>query len=105
MFKSGPFGHQGVMTAFARHSIGRWEDDTLVVATIGFSLSGYRGSIHSEENHTVERFTLEDNGQALRRSCVGEDPLFYGEPRTGEDVVNVSDYPWEHYTCDDCTVE
>ena len=90
---------------FAGHSIGAWEGDVLVVDTIGFTISGYRGRIHSEEYHTVERFSLEDNGLALRRSYVAEDPLFLTEPRTGEDVVFLSDYPWELYACDDRTVE
>ena len=76
-----------------------------MVDTIGFTISGYRGRIHSEEYHTVERFSLEDNGLALRRSYVAEDPLFLTEPRTGEDVGYLSDYPWELYACDDRTVE
>jgi hypothetical protein len=95
----------GLEPGFTGHSIGKWEGDELVVDTIGFTMSGYRGAIHSEEFHTVERFALEEGGQALKRSYVAEDPLFYAEPRTGEDIVYPSDYPWELYACDDRTVE
>ena len=45
------------------HSIGWWEGDTLVVDTIGFNEGFWldrRGSPHTEQLHTVERFTRKD---------------------------------------------
>ena len=95
----------GLEPSFAGHSIGKWEGDELVVDTIGFTMSGYRGAIHSKELHTVERFTLEENDQALKRRYVAEDSLFYAEAQVGEDIVYPSDYPWELYACDDRTIE
>ncbi len=93
--------------SWAGHSIGHWEDDVLVVDTVGFTnFSGNRGT-HSEQFHAVERFSLDGSGEdlALVRSYMGEDALFWAGQQTGEDSVNISDYPWEPYACDDRSVE
>ena len=42
------------------HSIGRWEGDTLVIDTVGFNdlfWFSFQGHPHSEQLHTIERFT------------------------------------------------
>ena len=93
--------------SWAGHSIGNWEDGVLVVDTVGFTaISGGRGT-HSEEFHAVERFTPDHETGSITRSYVAEDPMFWaeGQQQTGEDVVFLSDYPWESYACDDRTVE
>src|SRR5688572_21233908 len=49
------------------HSIGRWEDDVLVVDTIGFEsgiLSADGRLPHSDRLHVVERFSLDLDGRA-----------------------------------------
>jgi hypothetical protein len=46
---------------FNGHSIGHWEDDTLVVDTVGFTTDtslGGGGMRHSDKMHIVERFRL-----------------------------------------------
>jgi hypothetical protein len=63
------------------HSIGRWEGDTLVIDTVGYNDKFWfdsRGTPHTEQLHTVERwtrtswgriendFTLEDPGALTR---------------------------------------
>jgi hypothetical protein len=57
-------------------SVGRWEGDTLVVDTIGFNdktwISGI-GTIHTEQMHVVERYTLNDDGSMTWEATV-EDP-------------------------------
>ena len=96
-----------VAPSWAGHSIGHWEDGVLVVDTAGFTaVSGRRGT-HSEAFHAVERFTLDHEAGSVTRSYVAEDPMFWaeGQQQTGEDVVFLSDYPWESYACDDRTVE
>jgi hypothetical protein len=63
-------------------SVGRWEGDTLVVDTIGFNdktwLAG-GASIHSEELHVVERYTLNDDN-SLTLQVMVEDPVALEKP-------------------------
>jgi hypothetical protein len=47
------------------HSIGRWEGDTLVVDTVGYNDKFWidrRGTPHTEQMHTIERFTRPNYG-------------------------------------------
>jgi len=66
---------------FMGESIGHWEDDTLVVDTIGFNdktwLAG--GSIHSEDLHVVERYTPTADGR-IHYEAVAEDPKMLTQP-------------------------
>jgi hypothetical protein len=63
-------------------SIGKWENDTLVVDTIGFNtktqLSGFR---HSEKLHIVERFSRPDFN-TLHYEATLEDPEVFVRPWT-----------------------
>jgi hypothetical protein len=90
----------------AGHSIGRWEDNTLVVDTVGFSegflLAGGGGlAKHSEAMHALERFTYDPQTQGLTRTYTAEDPLYFTGVYSGEDVVFVSDVPFEPYACEE----
>jgi hypothetical protein len=88
----------------AGHSIGRWEDDVLVVDTVGFKpgvLSADTSTMHSEELHVVERFTLDRERMALRREYVATDPLYFTGEYRGADVAYPADLPWEPPTCND----
>jgi hypothetical protein len=92
------------------HSIGKWEDDVLVVDTIGYTLaqatpSLSRGPVHSEQLHTVERYTLDAENLAIHRSYIAEDPLFWEDKMKREDIVHLSDIPYAPYNCDDRAVE
>ena len=91
--------------SWAGHSIGHWDNDVLVVDTTGFTASASRRSVHSEQFHTVERFSLDAAQNALNRSYVADDALFWKTEQTGQDTVYISDYPYEKYNCDDRTVE
>src|SRR5207302_8620002 len=53
------------------HSVGRWEGDTLVVDTVGFS-PGYLNTPvrNSDKLHVVERFTLDRKSTRLNSSHV-----------------------------------
>ena len=78
-------------------SIGWWEDDTLVVDTTNFHpLAGRRGS--SPENHVVERFTMQDDGNILYRFTV-DDPSIWTEPWTGEYIWKADEGRVYEYAC------
>jgi hypothetical protein len=88
----------------AGHSIGRWDGDTLVVDTIGFApgiLLADGRVPHSGELHIVERFTLSEDGRALRRTYVATDPEYFEGEYRGADTVYVADVPYQPIRCDD----
>jgi hypothetical protein len=67
------------------HSIGWWEGDTLVVDSTGFNESFWldrRGLPHTEQLHTVERFTRVDSA-TIDYSITVHDPGAYTAPWTG----------------------
>ena len=66
------------------HSIGRWEDDTLVVDTVGYNDKFWmdsRGTPHTEQMHTVERYTRVSWG-SLRHVLTLDDPGAFSRPVT-----------------------
>ena len=66
------------------HSIGHWEGDTLVVDTVGFNEKtwvDFGGYMHTEQLHTIERFTRPDK-ETLHYEAVLDDPGAYSEPWT-----------------------
>jgi hypothetical protein len=73
-----------LIPSYMGNSIGRWEDDTLVVDTIGFNdktwLAG-TGTFHTDALHTVERFTRIDKDQ-INYQVTMEDPNVLTKPWT-----------------------
>ncbi len=68
------------------HSIGWWEDDTLVVDTTHFAEAAAGitlGIGSSERKHLVERFTLVEDRNQLHYEFMLEDPEYLAEPLTG----------------------
>jgi hypothetical protein len=66
------------------HSIGRWEGDTLVVDTVGYNDKFWydsRGTPHTEQLHTVERFTRINYGRLVNELTL-EDPGALSRPVT-----------------------
>ena len=66
-------------------SIGLWEGATLVVDTVGFNGHAEidaRGQPTSEQLHTIERFTLSADGNAIDIDTTIEDPEYYTQPFT-----------------------
>src|SRR5688500_9315033 len=62
----------------AGHSIGRWDGDTLVVDTVGFTPGTLAGNLpHSNKLHVVERFTLNPTTLKLTRDIFAEDPDYF----------------------------
>ena len=65
-------------------SIGRWEEDTLVVDTTGFNdrfWFDFAGHPHTEQLHTIERYRRLDMG-TLEDEVTVEDPGAYAKPFT-----------------------
>lgn len=88
----------------AGHSIGRWDNDVLVVDTVGFLPGTLTGTTpHSGALQVVERFTLDPNSMALRREYRAEDPLFFTEPYARSDTVQPSVVPYNPEPCLDLT--
>jgi hypothetical protein len=84
----------------AGHSIGYWEDDVLIVDTIGFLPGLLTGQIlHSDQLHIVERFSVDTETNALTREYTAEDPLYFVGQHTGADTLYVADAPFEVYPC------
>ena len=96
-----------VVPSVAGHSIGRWENDVLIVDTVGFlpGILNADGRVpHSDGLHIVERFTLDATTMALRREYVAEDPLYFEGQYRGADAMLISDLPFHGTTeCDDKT--
>jgi len=66
------------------HSIGHWEENTLVIDTVGFNDKfwfDYKGHPHTEMLHTVEHYTRTDLGHMAIEVTI-EDPGTYTQPFT-----------------------
>jgi hypothetical protein len=84
------------------HSTGRWEDDVLVVDTVGFLPGLLTGQLlHSDRLHVVERFALDTDGDtvALTRDYTAEDPLHFIGEHMGSDTLYVADAPFAVHDC------
>ena len=74
------------------HSIGHWEKDTLVIDTIGYNDKFWfdrRGHPHTEQLHTVERWTRLDLGQ-MENVVTIDDPGAYTKPFTVRFMARLS---------------
>lgn len=78
------------VTLVTGHSIGHWEDDTLVIDTRNFDdhRSPYQIGVPSgSQKHVVERYRLNDDGTSMRAEFMLEDPEFIAEPfNDGKDL-------------------
>ena len=89
------------------HSIGRREDDVLVVDTIGFEAgvlfhAGESGfPMHSDRWHVVERFEVAADGRTLSRSYTFDDPLFMQGTYVGEDSASLTTEQYMPYDCEE----
>jgi len=84
----------------AGHSIGRWENDVLIVDTVGFAPGVLSPPVlNSDQLHVVERFSLDPKTMTLTRSYTAEDPVYFKGQFAGSDSVQIADLP---YTPDPC---
>ncbi|SRR5579883_1121475 len=66
------------------HSTGKWEGDTLVIDTVGFNdrfWFDFVGHPHTEQLHTIERYTRKDLGTLIEEATI-DDPGAYTKPFT-----------------------
>jgi hypothetical protein len=88
------------------HSIGHWEDNTLVVNSYGFSEGVVSPPTRNSTEMTVEeRFTIDTDDWELTRQWTVTDPVYLAEPWTGQDKVYLSEVPFERNECLELTPE
>jgi hypothetical protein len=86
------------------HSIGRWEDDVLVVDTVGFAPGVLSPPVmHTDRLRVVERFSVDPAGPTLERSYVAEDPLYFNGTYSGSDMLAVADVAYSPDKCNELT--
>ncbi len=86
------------------HSIGWFEDETLVVDTALFEPVEWgigAGVPSSTEKHVVERYSLVGEGNGLQIETMFEDPVYMTDPvELVSSFVLDSGYQWQEYNCD-----
>ena len=86
------------------HSVGHWEDDTLVIDTVGFNGKawlGFAGLPASEQLHVVERYRRPDLGH-LQSEVTIDDPGAYAKPWTIKKASDLSrDDTLMEYMCNE----
>lgn len=88
----------------AGHSIGRWENDVLIVDTVGFAPGVLSPPIlNSDRLHVIERFSLDPETMALMRSYVATDPVYFSDEYAGEDSLQGADIPYGPDECRELT--
>ena len=93
-----------IAPTWAGHSIGRWENDVLIVDTIGFLPGTLTGTTpHSGQLHVVERFSLDAGTMVLKREYTAEDPQFFTAAYTGSNTSEPSVVPYSPEPCRDLT--
>ena len=85
------------------HSVGRWENDTLVVETIGFN--GYTrldtiGHPHSDQLHLTQTFERIDAGH-LEYTVTVDDPPMYTEPWSNTRTFTLMPGELLEYSCEE----
>jgi len=86
------------------HSIGKWENDVLVVDTVGFVPGTLVGSTpHSAQLHVVERFSVDSATTTLKREVQANDPLYWTAGFTNSTSMIVSTVPYAPEPCADLT--
>ncbi|HZF30648.1 MAG TPA: DUF6152 family protein [Gammaproteobacteria bacterium] len=88
----------------AGHSIGRWENDVLVVDTVGLAPGVLSPPVlHTDRLHVVERFSLDPAGPTLLRSYTAEDPEYFAGTYSGSDMLAVADVAYSPDRCNELT--
>ena len=86
----------------AGHSVGKWEGDTLVVDTVGFTagvLMPMSGHPFSAGMHAVERFTVNAETGVLTRTYTADDATYWKNGYSGSDTMALSKEPFVPYAC------
>ena len=81
---------EDVNPTYYGHSVGRWENETLVIDTVGFNerfwMSGRPvGMVHTDQLHLIERISRPDFN-TLRYEATIDDPGAYTRPWTAQAI-------------------
>lgn len=93
---------EGLVPRRYGHSVGWYEDSTLVIDTIGFIpgvLTPHPGVLHSDVLHTVERLTLNREEKILELEWVAEDVKYFKSALTGASFYGPAPYGVDVYDC------
>ena len=93
---------ENITASIGGHSIGKWQDDTLIVDSIGFKpgvLLSQGGVQHSENLHVVERFKRDMTSNELVREYTLSDPGLFVGLYEGVDYMRMTDEPYVPYDC------
>jgi hypothetical protein len=94
----------GIVSSRAGHSIGRWENDVLIVDTVGFAPGVLSAPVmHGNQLHVIERFALDTEQLRLTRDYVAEDPEYFIGQYTGSDSIQIADLPYAPDPCEELT--
>jgi hypothetical protein len=86
------------------HSTGKWENDVLVVDTVGFAPGVLSPPVmNSAELHVVERFAFDPAALTITRTYTARDPLYYTGEYLGTDKIGVADLPYAPDKCQELT--
>ena len=90
----------GIKPSRAGHSIGRWDNDVLIVDTVGFAPGVLSPPVlNSDQLHVVERFSLDTKAMILTRSYAAEDPVYFKGQYAGSDTIQIADLPYKPDPC------
>jgi hypothetical protein len=88
----------------AGHSAGRWENDVLVVDTVGFAPGVLNPPImNSAQLHVIERFEVDTAAMKIKRNYTATDPVIFNGEYTGSDTIGVADLPYAPDKCKELT--
>ena len=82
IFMDGRTHPDDLLPSWWGHSIGRWEKDTLIIDTIGYNDKFWmdsRGTPHTEQMHTIERWTRTSYG-TMTNDFTLDDPGAFSRP-------------------------
>lgn len=89
----------------AGDSIGHWEDDVLVVETVGFEPGILAPPLHhSDQLRVLERIAVDPEALTLTREYQAWDPVHFEGAYRGSDTVRLSPLPFSPDPCEDTSL-
>lgn len=90
----------GIEPSDMGYSIGRWEEDTLVIDTAAFSAGVLRGSmLHTDQLTLEERLSVDDDSGRLQILWTAVEPVYYAETLAGSQELQSTDQELMRYDC------
>ena len=99
---------ENLVPSLEGHSIGWWDNDSLVVDTTSFLprvLVPRAAIMTSSELYVVERFSFDGATGTLVREYTATDPHYLAQPYRGRDIADVSLSSYQPFNCVDLSGE